>query len=540
MKNFLALIIFTIVLSSCEDSNVAKVAEEKQPNILWIVIEDQSPEFFPFYGDEVVSLPNLERLAAESVIYDRAFAPVPVCSPARSAIATGMYPTTLGTHNMRVYTAYQPQNQPEINVPIYSPIPPKGVKPFTEYMRQAGYYCTNNAKEDYNFEKRSSQWDESSRQATWRNRAEGQPFFSIFNYEYCHESLIWRFGKDSLFVDPADVQVPPYFPDDSVIRHDIAVNYSNLIRVDRQIGQLLAKLEADSLLDETIIFFYSDHGGPFPRHKRSVYETGTRVPMFVRFPSGERKGERIQDMVNFIDLGPTALSLAGIEPPAVMQGVPFLGKYKPTESRTYNFATSDRFDGQYDRKRAVRDQRYKYIRNFKPEIPYAINVRYRLQMPMMLRLLELDSLGQLSGPTALWMADTKPEEELYDLENDPYELNNLAEKPEQAERLANFRKVLDDWMEETNDLGGIDEQTLIDRWQVDRKQQVLPTPEINATGENLTLSCTNTDATLVWRTSRDQPWTIYQEAVPKAAISDTLWARASHIGYQESASTFVK
>ncbi len=539
MKYLLHLILLAVIFSSCQGEQAATLTEQQQPNILWIVVEDQSPEFFPFYGNEVVQLPNLERLAAESVIYDKAWAVVPVCAPARSGIATGMYPSTLGTHNMRVFTAYKPTNQPKINIPSYSPIPPDGVKPFTEYLRKAGYYCTNNAKEDYNFQTRSSQWDERGRTATWKNRGKDQPFFSIFNYEYCHESGIWRFGKDSLFVDPADVPVPPYFPDDSIIRHDLAVNYSNLIRIDRQIGQMIAKLEADSLLDETIIFFYSDHGGPFPRHKRSLYETGTRVPMFVRFPGGERKGERIQDMVNFIDLGPTALSLAGIAPPAVMQGVPFLGKYKPAAPRAYNFATSDRFDGKYDRKRAVRDQRYKYIRNFKPEVPYDLEVSYRQQMPMMRRLMELDSLEQLEGTAALWMADSKPAEELYDLEQDPYELNNLAGEAAQAERLASFRQVLEEWIVETGDLGGTEEQVLIDRWLVDRKQQILPTPRVTLQDGKVEIQCDHQEATVLWRTSPEAPWTIYQSPLASNSITDTLWTRATRIGYQESDFTFV-
>ena len=231
---------------------------QARPNIIWLVAEDQSPEFFPMYGDSTISLPFIESLSSDAVVFTNAFSPVPVCAPARSAIITGMYPTTLGTHNMRTYNAYSRDNQPDIGIPSYSPLVPDGVKMFTEYLRKEGYYCTNNAKEDYNFKAPESGWDESSNDAHWRNRPKDAPFFSVFNF--CHESGIWKQGEEELFVSPDSVRVPPYFPDTDVIRHDIAVNYSNLKRLDEQIGKIINQLKEDGLYDNSIIFFYGDHG----------------------------------------------------------------------------------------------------------------------------------------------------------------------------------------------------------------------------------------------------------------------------------------
>lgn len=465
MKN-LYLLAITLLFFSCNNESTSSQDESsmKRPNIVWLVCEDQSPYFFPFYGDSTVRLPNLEQLANEGVVYENMYAPVPVCSPARSAIITGMYPATLGTHNMRVFNPYKPENEAGINVPSYSPVFPEGVRPFTEYLRAAGYYCTNNSKEDYNFKPNENMWNESNKKATWKNRGKDQPFFSVYNFNVTHESAIWRLGKKPLKVAPDKVKRLPYFPDDPIVNHDLAVNYSNLVRMDSMVGALLQELRDSNLLEQTIIFFYGDHGGPFPRHKRSLYESGTKVPFVVRFPNKENQGTRNKDMLTFLDFAPTVLSLAEVKPSEVIQGKAFLGKYKDPEKRKYVFTTSDRFDEVYDRRRAVKGERYKYIRNFNPDLPYAIPVSYRLNMPMMNRLIEMDKNNELKGAEKLWMAKQMPKEELYDLKTDPFELNNLVREKEYEDTLLQFRQRLDDWMLEVNDLGGTDEQELIKRW----------------------------------------------------------------------------
>ena len=460
---FILIAIVLLGFSACSSEKNQNEIDD-QPNIVWLVCEDQSPIFFPFYGDQTTSLPNLERLAMEGIVYENLYSPVPVCSPARSSIITGMYPTTLGTHNMRVFNPYKKENEVSINVPSYSPKFQEGVEPFTKQLRAAGYYCTNNAKEDYNFKPIEGMWDESSNKATWKNRNADQPFFSVFNFNITHESAIWRMGKKELLVNPENVKALPYFPNDKIINHDLAVNYSNLIRMDSMVGTLLQELEDSNLLEKTIIFFYSDHGGPFPRHKRSLYETGTKAPMVIRFPNKKNQGTRDDSFLSFLDFAPTVLSLVGIKPAEVIQGKAFLGKYKTLEKRKNIFTTSDRFDEVYDRKRAVRSKQYKYIKNFYPDLPYAIPVSYRLQMPLMQRLVELDKEGKLKGAEKLWMAKTKPEEELYDLDKDPFELNNLALNKSYSKILEEHQQLLEDWIKKTGDLGGVPEQELIQRW----------------------------------------------------------------------------
>ena len=380
-----------------EDAHIK--SKKTRPNIIWLVAEDQSPDFFPMYSDSTFSLPTLETLAKDGVVFDNAFSPVPVCAPARSALITGMYPTTLGTHNMRTHAPWRGENNKPydgLDIPSYSPIVPDGVRMFTEYLRKEGYYCMNGPKEDYNFERTEAAWDESSKERHWRKRKRDQPFFAVFNFSVCHESQIWSRGKDSLFVDPATVLVPPYFPDTEIVRHDLAVNYSNLKRLDNQIGEVIAQLKEDGLYDNSIIFFYGDHGGPFPRHKRALYDSGIKVPLVIKFPKNENAGSRDDRLISFIDFAPTVLSWAGIEPPKVMQGLAQFGEFEVLEKPKYTFHSSDRFDELYDRLRAVRSKRYKYIRSFNTEISHAMPVAYREQMPMMQELRRLYKIDKLN------------------------------------------------------------------------------------------------------------------------------------------------
>jgi arylsulfatase A-like enzyme len=515
---------------SCNQQAGEAIHADK-PNIIWLVAEDQSPDFFPMYGDSTLPLPQLEKLTSDGVLFANAYSPVPVCAPARSSIITGMYPSTLGTHNMRTYTAWTKDNQPGIGIPSYSPIPPEGVKMFTEYLRESGYYCTNNAKEDYNFEPSPVAWDDSSTKAHWRNRREGQPFFAVFNFGVCHESQVWERGNDSLWVDPLEVPVPPYFPDNDSIRHDLAVNYSNLGRLDTQVGKIIRELKAEGLYENSYIFFYSDHGGPFPRHKRALYETGIKVPMIIKFPANERAGEADDRLLSFIDLAPTILSLTGISPPKVMQGKAQFGEFRDTTARKYLYATADRFDEMYDRLRAVRSGRFKYIRNYNPEISNAMAISYREQMPMMRTLRKSRESGQLDSVQGLWFRTPKPEEELYDLEKDPYELSNLAEQLQFRDTLMQLRQELDTWITDSRDLGRYPEKELIAHWLNDGKQPRLPPLEAMEKNRHFLLRSQVPDATLLWKEAGTSSWEFYQEPLP-----DTLsfQAKAVRLGYKDS------
>ncbi len=527
---YVIIFLTAMSLSSCLEKNTSQ-KDFTRPNIVWLVLEDQSPDFFSFYGDSTISLPNIESLANEGLIFDRAYAPVPVCAPARSSIITGMYPTTLGTHNMRTFNAYKKENEPSIDVPSYSPIVPDGVRPFTDYLRMEGYYCSNAAKEDYNFKIPESAWDESSKDAHWRKRKELQPFFSVFNFNVCHESGIWLQGENGLFVSPDSVPVPPYFPDDSIIKKDLAVNYSNLKRADDKIGVILQQLKEEGLLDNTIIIFYGDHGGPFPRHKRALYESGTKVPMIVRFPESWNTTGRDNRFFSFIDLAPTMLSLAGIKPASIMQGKALFGMHADESDREFLFTTSDRFDEVYDRIRAVRGSRFKYIKNFRTDLPYALPVAYREQMPMMRRLRELKDKGELNDEQMLWMAESKPTEELYDLENDPFELNNLVANSHYIDTLKKYRNVIENWMLDTKDLGATDERNLINRWLSQGTQPKLSEVIISTESNSYILSHDRADVTILWREMGQKEWKIYQKPL---SLQKNIQTKAVRIGYEDS------
>ncbi len=532
-KNFVLIgAVFLLFGCGTDKQPTARNSPDALPNIIWLVAEDQSPEWFPMYGNATIALPHLQKLAGDGIVFENAYSPAPVCAPARSAIITGMYPTTLGTHNMRTYAPWRGEaNEASIGIPSYSPMAPEGVKMFTEYLRNKGYYCANGPKEDYNFEKTDAAWDESSDERHWRKRSEGQPFFTVFNFSVCHESQVWKRGKDSLFVNPDAVSVPPYFPDNDSIRHDLAVNYSNLKRLDDQLGVVLKELKEDGLYENSIIFFYGDHGGPFPRHKRALYETGTKVPMIIKFAGNRGAGERDDRLISFIDLAPTVLSMASIKPPKVMQGVAQFGEYEAVKKPAYTFHAADRFDEVYDRLRAIRGSRYKYIKSFDSTKPHALPVSYREQMPMMRTLRSLFEQEKLNPAQASWLRSPKPVEELYDLEKDPFELENLASQAALKDTLELYRDLLSDWMKETNDLGGIPEKELINSWLPNGEQPILSALEMEEREDGIILHCKKTDATIVWKRPKDSVWTIFEDALPKTMSFE---AKAERIGYQDS------
>lgn len=452
------IIFFAFITLSCADKNNTK------PNIVWLVAEDQSQYFFPFYGDNSVSLPNISELMENGTLYHDMNSIYPVCAPARSAIITGMYPNSIGTGNMRAYNGNRtdrPETESSLEFPYYSSKLAEQIKPFTQILRENGYYCTNNSKRDYNFILREEAWDESSNEASWEKRNKDQPFFSVFNFGVTHESAIWRRDKQVLKVNPNDLFVPPIFPDDSITRHALAVNYSNLVEMDRQMGEIISKLKQQDLYDNSYIFFYSDHGGPFPRHKRAIYETGTKVPLIIKFPNSFMAKEKNNyQMLNFIDFAPTILSIIGLDIPEIYQGKAFLGAEKSRSERKYIFSASDRFDEHPDRIRAVKSKKYKYIRNYNIDKPHALNVAYRNQMALMKNLNLLNESNLLSDKQKIWFQVPKSNEEFYDLQNDPFELNNLIEEKKFSKEINDLRLQLDNWMYKINDLGDISEKEL--------------------------------------------------------------------------------
>jgi N-sulfoglucosamine sulfohydrolase len=396
-------------------------SQTETPNILWISVEDISP-MLEVYGDKSIKTPNIDRLSKEGITYTNAFATVGVCAPSRSSIITGMYPVSIGSHNMRTgphYAYREPENetykdyygQKDIkgrNVPEYATVPPAYVKVFTEYLRAAGYYTSNNAKTDYQFNSPITAWDEIGREATYKNRAEGQPFFAVFNHEITHESRIFMKKEDPMLADKSKINIPKYFPELPIVRQDVGRAYSNIMELDKQVGDMLRSLEEEGLLDKTIIFFWSDHGGPLLRQKRAVGNSGLHVPLIVRMPNRQMGGTKIDDIVSLMDLGPTVMSLAGIAPPEYMHGRAFLGPYKTKNPHQYAFGSADRFDEAVDMSRSVIDGCFVYIRNFRPELPLIYRNAYREQIEMTKTLIEMDQRGELTGGAAYIFMKTKP------------------------------------------------------------------------------------------------------------------------------------
>lgn len=428
------------------------VEKRKQPNVLWISAEDISPSL-GCYGDSYAITPRLDQLASEGMRFTRCFTHAGVCAISRSGLITGMYPIAIGSQHMRSQIVL-----------------PSHVKAFPEYLRAAGYWTTNRSKTDYNFPPPKAAWDENSPNARdWRGRAAGQPFFSVINLVTTHESQIrGKFGET--LHDPAKASLPPYIPDTPVTRRDWARYADLLTTLDRQVAAILDQLEADGLAEETIVFFWGDHGHGLPRGKRWLYDSGTRVPLIIRWPGKLKAGSVSDDFVCFLDFAPTMLRLAGVELPSYLHGRPLNAlevetaaiSTQPTDvRREFIFGHRDRMDETYDLIRSARDTRFKYLRNYAPHRSYAQNITYMNQMPTMREMRRLNAEGQLSGPAAQFFRETKPVEELFDTEADPHEVVNLADRPEHAETLKRLRAALERWQEEVGDSGLIPEPLLV-------------------------------------------------------------------------------
>jgi N-sulfoglucosamine sulfohydrolase len=435
---------------------VARAAD--RPNLLWIVSEDNAWNWLGCYGNKLAATPRLDALAKDGVLFTHAYSNAPVCAVARSTILNGAYAVTQGTQHMR----------------SRHPIPEQ-YKPYVAYLREQGYYCTNNAKTDYNFKgKDGAIWDACSGKATYERRPEGKPFFAIFNLEVSHESSLFPAKiasnrKNGTIpqtprVDPSKVELPPYLPELPEIRSDIAIYHDNIAALDKQVGRLLDELKDAGLADDTIIFYYADHGGITPRGKRYLEDTGVRVPMMVHVPEKWKSlspflaGEKVDEMVAFVDLAPTLLSLVGLEKPAQMQGRAFLGpkRVEPAKDPVI-FFYGDRFDEVYGMRRAISDAKWKYIRCFTPNLPAAPYSMYSLGQSGWSAWQKAWKDGKLKPPfNAIWESP-QPVERLFDLTNDPMEIHDLANDSAQAGRLAEMRERLKKQMIDVADTGIIPE-----------------------------------------------------------------------------------
>ncbi len=528
-------------------------SQEQKPNILWIVTEDISPTL-SMYGDHTAKTPTLDKLAKESMVYTNAYATVGVCAPSRSAIITGMYPTSLGTIHMRtgkdVFSWGKRIYKTNIGMddiegkPIrqYATVIPDFVKCFPEYLRAEGYFCSNNAKTDYQFAAPISAWDENSEEAHWRNRPKDAPFFSVFNFGTTHESRLWKNKDKPLTVSPKDVKVPPYLPDNEISRKDIARHYSNVELLDKEVEKIISQLKEDGLYDNTIIFFYSDHGGPLPREKRAILDSGLKVPFFIK---GIGKTGKTDRLISFVDLAPTILSLANIKPPNYMQGKAFLGTYS-NQARDYVYGSSDRFDESTDRIRSVRDKQYLYLRNYYPEKTRYKDIKYRKSIPMMNDMISLKNKNQLNDTQMIWF-QTKPTEELYDCSKDPYNIKNIASDPKYKEVLNKMRQTFFQHKQNYTDLGLIPEAQMIDMMWPDQTQPRTSNPKMSQKGNMLSLSCDTKGASIAYKIA-DKPnekfdyndhWKLYSKPLTFQS-GKYYYVIAERIGFKESETIILK
>lgn len=434
-------------------ANSSSAASER-PNILWITSEDNSFQWLGCYGNEQAQTPRMDALAKDSIQFNRAYSNGPVCAVARSTLLMGTCAVTMGTQHQR--SRYK--------------VPAK-LKPYVHYLRSMGYYCTNNSKTDYNMQGNDRAiWDQCNNKAHYKNRPKGSPFFAVFNSTVCHESSLFparvaKNRKQGIIpkqprLSPSEVFLPPYLPDLPGVRKDLAIYHDTISALDRQVGTLLDELEQRGLADDTIVFYYGDHGGPTPRGKRYLTDTGVRVPMLIHFPekwqhlSPFPSGEQTDELVAFVDLAPTLLSLCGLEKPAQMQGRAFLGEHRidPTNDAEV-FLFADRFDELTGMRRGITDGRYKYIRCFTPHLPAAPYSYYSLGMPSWRAWQKAWQKGKLSPPMdAIWESP-QPVEQLFDLSADRWEIDNLAGDPKYDSILESMRGRLKDKMIEVRDTG---------------------------------------------------------------------------------------
>ena len=463
-----------------------------RPNILLIVAEDMSLKVGAF-GDAVAQTPAIDQLASQGIRFDHAYTVSGVCAPSRSSLITGVYATSMGTHQMRTS-----QGVPNSDIDSYDAVPPPAVKAFPELLRAAGYSTANFAKKDYQFGDPFTVWDLHAGKfigpvdpALWRKLPNGKPWFVMMNLMSTHESRLvdleadypeqWsqmisaikkeRAATVSPITDPADVRVPAYLPDTAKVRRSIAQHYDNIHYMDSQVGSILAALEEDGLADSTIVIWTTDHGDAFPRAKRAVYDSGTNAPLVIRFPDRQGAGSVESGLISFVDIAPTILNFAGAPVPEFIQGRDiFTG-----EPRQYVFTARDRMDATDDRVRAVRNERYRLVENYASDLAYFRPLLFRDMFPIMQELWRADKEGSLNDEQRYWFSAPRPRYELYDVKSDPDEMVNLADKSEQALIKARLIAELNDWQDRVGDLGNIPELEMVERmWGGARQPQTQP------------------------------------------------------------------
>ena len=500
----------------------------ERPNILMIVCEDISP-YLGCYGDPVAVSPNLDKFSTQAVRHTAMFTCVGVSSPSRYSLISGRYSSVDGANYMRVNKF----------IKDYGVVPPAGVKCYPEFMRRAGYYCTNNAKTDYQFPVPDSAWDEQGTTAHWKHAPENMPFFAIFNLNVTHESYIWKNTDKPLAVDPAKVPLPPYYPDTPTVRHDVAVMYSNIAEMDRQFQELLSELENSPRADNTIVIFYSDNGGPLPRGKREILDSGTLVPFMIRFPDGRDAGTVCDRLNMFIDIPATVLSLSGIRPPSYMHGQAMYGEFKARKARKWVFGATDRFDEQVEKRASIRDTRYLYVRNYMPQQSIYRPVEYRLDVPMMKEMVQMYNDGLLNTEQSLWFNAPAAPEELYDCVADPHQVHNLASDPAYASVLKKMKKAfMKEWIDKYNSVWEREtEDYYIERSWPGGKKQVCPEAQVRFSDGRMYVDNDSSVYSALYRKQGDKKWHLYISPVP-VKKGEKVEVEVERIGFTSSVNSY--
>lgn len=540
---------------------------ELRPNILFLFADDMSSHVGAF-GDSAAVTPNLDKLAYEGVRFTNTYTTASTCAPSRAALLTGVHQIATGTQHMRS------SDSPDIG--SYKSVPPEHIKAFPELMRAAGYYTYTNDKLDYQFSGSMSNtgpfslwdaqgsspftlWDaKNKRRTSWEDRAEGQNFFGLVNFLVTHESAVFeplghwpnslvhlimqimhKLGDYEVGKGPVTAQqitVPPYYPDTAIVRDDIARYYNNIYQMDLMIGKIVADLEAQGMLDNTIIIWTSDHGDGLPRAKRSLFDSGIKVPMIIRWPEGYRPshlqpGGVDSRMISFVDLMPSILNMAGVSVPKHAVGKNFL---LAKSQREAIFASQDRITAVYDRQRAIRNERYKYIRSWYPQQPLGFSDDFRINQNMMREMLSLFKAGKLNKAQESWF---KPpgEEQLYDTLEDPYELKNLAGDSRHRTIKQRMSNELDKWLEETGDWSEQHEVDMVDGFLINGLQGITKVPEIKPQGRNISITCDTPGASIGYQIDGGA-WQVYdQPFATEPGI--TVTAKAVRYGWHESDET---
>ncbi len=542
-----------------------------KPNIVWIISRDVGTTVPPF-GDSSISTPTLDKLARQGIRFTNVFAVSGEEPPNLCALFTGLYPTGIGADNFPIH--YDHSKNENAGTYQYQVVLPPDVQMVSQVLRANGYFCSDNGFSDYQFSPPVTAWNEQGLAAHWRNRKPGQPFFSVFSIDITREQNIGttcspqdlRYNdpefpdinpenydadgfhdisrSDSGIQDSIHLIVPPYLPATQAVRNDMISMYTNIGIMDRQIGIIIDQLKNDGLMDSTIVCWFSDKGGPLPRQSGTLYDAGIHVPLIIRFPHSYSAGSYDDDLVSFVDFAPTVLSMAGIRIPDYIQGQAFLGRFRSGKIRTCIFAGSDRVGLNSDMSRIARDKQFAYLENFFPQKPYYLPGGAADNLASMQELLHLYKQDSLNRVQAEWLRTTKPEEEFYNLKNDPYEINNLSGDTVSRSEFTFLRTACANWMNSIGDVGMTPEKDIIQSFWPGGIQPRTENLDYLIRNQAVVLSCQSAGANIGYQilpldSIPGEEWNIYKDPI-KITPDIRIVAVAQRIGYIASDTLMIE